>query len=197
MGAHQLYTPKWTNLITGFNEIPHGMMKPGNFYKISVYRYADPEKTKVLSGVDTAYIFFIGRYITNGKVHFSALKLKHVSPEKFFDSIRTAMDRIDEKKIDESIEFRLLLKHFPKDGRPLFNLIKRVPIIYHDNYREYLMTSIKNVSLIDIDKQYLKSKFLPGYNKNKRVLERKEDLNIKQPVVKKNPPPSDKKIKDK
>jgi hypothetical protein len=59
------------------------------------------------------------------------------------------------------------------------------------------MTSIKNVSLIDIDKQYLKSKFLPGYNKNKRVLERKEDLNIKQPVVKKNPPPSDKKIKDK
>ena len=62
-------------------------------------------------------------------------------------------------------EFRLLLKHFPKDGRPLFNMIRRVPIIYHDNYREYLMTSIKNVQLIDIDKNYLKNKFLPSTKK--------------------------------
>jgi len=50
MATNRVFTPKWTNIITDLKPIAHGMMKPGNFYKVVVYKYADPSKTKVLTG---------------------------------------------------------------------------------------------------------------------------------------------------
>lgn len=176
MATQQIFTQKWTNIISGLKVIPHGMMKPGNFYKVVVYKYSDPSKTKVLAGLDTAYIFMIGRFVDK-KVFFPAIKLKHVNPEKFFDGIRLVMDNISENSINDSEEFRMLLRKFPNDGKPLFNILKTKPLIYDGNYREYKMTSIKTVELIEIDKEYLKDKFLPGYNSTQKVKERKENLN--------------------
>ena len=172
MATNRIFTPKWTNIITGLKPIAHGMMKPGNFYKVVVYKYADPSQTKVLAGLDTAYIFLIGRF-TDKKVFFPSIKLKHVNPELFFDSLRLTLDNVSEQSIDELEEFRLLLRKFPNDGKPLFNILKRKPLIYEGNYREYKMTSIKSVELIEIDKEYLKDKFLPGYNTTQRAKERK------------------------
>lgn len=176
MATNRVFTPKWTNIIADLKPIPHGMMKPGNFYKVVVYKYADPSQTRVLSGLNTAYIFLIGKFIDK-KVFFPSIKLKHVNPELFFDSLRLALNNVNEKSIDESEEFRLLLRKFPNDGKPLFNILKTKPLIYEGNYREYKMTSIKSVELITLDKEYLKDKFLPGYNSTQRQQERKENLN--------------------
>ncbi|NDB28961.1 hypothetical protein EB169_05540, partial [archaeon] len=123
MATNRIFTPKWTNIITGLKPIAHGMMKPGNFYKVVVYKYADPSQTKVLAGLDTAYIFLIGRF-TDKKVFFPSIKLKHVNPELFFDSLRLTLDNVSEQSIDELEEFRLLLRKFPNDGKPLFNILK-------------------------------------------------------------------------
>jgi len=176
MATNRVFTPKWTNIITDLKPIAHGMMKPGNFYKVVVYKYADPSQTRVLSGLNTAYIFLIGKFIDK-KVFFPSIKLKHVNPELFFDSLRLTLDNVSEQSIDESEEFRFLLRKFPIDGKPLFNILKRKPLIYEGNYREYKMTSIKSVELITLDKEYLKDKFLPGYNSTQRQKERKENLN--------------------
>jgi len=171
----QLYIQKWDNIIISLKPIPHSMMKPGNFYKIVVYKYVDPPQTKVLAQLDTTYIFLIGRFVDK-KVLFPSIKLKYVNPEKFFDSIRLAMDNVTEESINSAEEFRRLLMKFPNDGKPLFNIIKRRPLVYPGNYREYKMTSIKSVELIEIDKEYLKDKFLPGYNTTQKIKERRENL---------------------
>ena len=174
--TNRIFTNQWGNIISGVKQIPHGMMKPGNFYKIVTYRYADPAQTKVLSGLNTSYIFLIGRF-TDKKVFFPSIKLKHVNPEKFFDAIRLALDNVSEDGINNAEEFRFLMRKFPNDGKPLFQMLKRKPLIYEGNYREYKMTSIKSVELVEIDKEYLKDKFLPGYNTSKKIEERKENLN--------------------
>ncbi len=176
MATKQVFTPKWTNIITNLKPIPHGMMKPGNFYKVVVYKYADPAQTKVLAGMDTAYIFLIGRFVDK-KVFFPSIKLKHVNPERFFEGIRLAFDNINEESINSAEDFRALLRKFPNDGKPLYNIIKTKPLIYDGNYREYKMTSIKSVELIEIDKEYLRDKFLPGSNTTQKQKERKENLN--------------------
>ncbi len=176
MAVNRVFTKQWENIITDLKTIPHGMMKPGNFYKVVVYKYADPKQTKVLAGLDTSYIFLIGRF-TDKKVFFPSIKLKHVNPELFFNGIRTAFDNVSEESINESDEFRMLLRTFPTDGKPLFNIIKTKPIIYEGNYREYKMTSIKSVELVTIDKEYLKDKLLPGYNRSAKQAERRENLN--------------------
>jgi len=175
MATNQIFTQKWARIISGLKVVPHGLMKPGNFYKVVVYKYADPPQTKVLAQLDTTYIFLIGRFVDK-KVLFPSIKLKYVNPEKFFDAIRLAMDNVTEESINSAEEFRRLLMKFPNDGKPLFNIIKRRPLVYPGNYREYKMTSIKSVELIEIDKEYLKDKFLPGYNTTQKIKERRENL---------------------
>ena len=53
-------------------------------------------------------------------------------------------------------EFSTLLRKFPKDGKPLFNILKNKKRIYEGNYREYKINSIKSVVHLDIDPAYLK-----------------------------------------
>jgi hypothetical protein len=74
-------------------------------------------------------------------------------------------------------EFKFLLRKFPPDGAPLFDILKRRPLIYKDNYREYKMTSIKSVELVTIDREYISDKLMPGANTSKKQEERRENLN--------------------
>jgi hypothetical protein len=179
MATSRIFTKEWDNIITNFKPLAHGMMKPGNFYKIVVYKYAADGKTRTLTGLSTSYIFLIGRFVDK-KVKFPAIKLKHVNPELFFDALKPAMAQpITESEILDSVnleEFRLLLRKFPSDGAPLYQILKRKPLVYTDNYREYKMTSIKSVDLITIDMEYLKDKLLPGSNTSKKISERRENL---------------------
>lgn len=172
----RIFTSQWDNIISDRKAIPHGMMKPGNFYQVVVYKYAIDGKTRKLSGLDTSYIFLIGKF-TDKQVIFPALKLKHVNPEQFFTAIKPTMVAIKEEVIDEAEEFRSLIRKFQLDGAPIYNILKRKPLVYEGNYREYKMTSIKSVELLEIDKEYLRDKFLPGSNTTQRQKERRENLN--------------------
>jgi hypothetical protein len=179
MATSRVFTKEWDNIITKFKPMAHGMMKPGNFYKVVVYKYAVDGKTRTLTGLSTSYIFLIGRFVDK-KVIFPAIKLKHVSPEIFFDALQPALKLpINENEIIDSVnmeEFRMLLRKFPADGSPLYEILKRKPLVYKDNYREYKMTSIKSVDLITIDMEYLKDKLLPGAKSSKAQSERRENL---------------------
>jgi hypothetical protein len=180
MATSRIFTSQWDNIITGFKPLAHGMMKPGNFYKVVVYKYAADGKTRTLTGLDTAYIFLIGRFVDK-QVRFPAIKLKHVNPELFFDALKPAINQpVTEDKIIDAYnleEFKFLLRKFPSDGAPLFDILKRKPLIYRDNYREYKMTSIKSVELITIDREYVSDKLMPGANTSKKQAERRENLN--------------------
>ena len=179
MAESRIYLALWGKLFKQSKKVSTTIMKPGNFYKIQVYKYADPVVTKTLAGVDTAYIFLIGKY--KGKdekglphYYFPALKLKHINPRNFFTALDAATDSISEKKIDESEEFRLLLRQFPLDGKPLFTILKKKPLIYEGNYREYRMASIRSVEELEIDKEYLKIKMIRGYSNEKKIEEEKK-----------------------
>jgi hypothetical protein len=179
MATSRVFTKQWDNIITKFKPIAHGMMKAGNFYKVVVYKYAVDGQTRTLTGLSTSYIFLIGRFVDK-QVRFSAIKLKHVNPENFFDALNPALrlpitknEILDSSNLEE---FRMLLRKFPADGSPLYEILKRKPLVYKDNYREYKMTSIKSADLITIDMEYLNDKLLPGSNTSKREQERRENL---------------------
>jgi hypothetical protein len=69
-----------------------------------------------------------------------------------------------------------LLRTFKADGEPIFNVLKKKPLLYEGNYREYKMTSIKSVEILTIDKEYLRDKFLPSSNPSQKQKERRENL---------------------
>jgi hypothetical protein len=163
-------------------------MKPGNFYKVIVYKYAADGKTRTLSGLSTSYIFLLGKYIDK-QVRFPAIKLKHVNPEQFFTALKILMGPVNEEKINELEEFRFLLRKFQADGAPIFNVLKTKPLIYEGNYREYKMTSIKSVEILNIDKEYLRDKFLPSSNPSQKEKERRENLKDSNPPKKEIEPP--------
>jgi hypothetical protein len=123
----------------------------------------------------TSYIILVGKYIDK-QVRFPAIKLKHVNPEQFFTALKILMGAINEEKINEIEEFRFLLRKFQLDGAPIFNVLKTKPLIYEGNYREYKMTSIKSVEILNIDKKYLRDKFLPSSNPSEKEKERREIL---------------------
>lgn len=176
MAQTRIFTKQWDNIISDRKPIAHGLMKPGNFYKVIVYKYAIDGKTRTLTGLSTSYIFLIGKFIDK-QVRFPAIKLKHVNPEQFFTAIKPTMGPIKEETFDELEEFRFLLRKFQADGAPIFNVLKKKPLIYEGNYREYKMTSIKSAEILTIDKKYLKDKYLPTSIPSEKEKERRENLN--------------------
>jgi hypothetical protein len=171
----RIFTNQWDNIISDRKTIAHGLMKPGNFYKVIVYKYAADGKTRTLTGLSTSYIFLLGKYVDK-QVRFPAIKLKHVNPEQFFTAIKILMGPVNEEKLNEIEEFRFLLRKYQLDGAPIFNVLKTKPLIYEGNYREYKMTSIKSVEILNIDKEYLRDKFLPSSNPSQKEKERRENL---------------------
>lgn len=179
MAESRIYLSLWGKLFKNTKKVSTTIMKPGNFYKIEVYKYANPAITKTLAGIDTAFIFLIGKF--KGKdekgmphYYFSALKLKHINPRNFFFALESATDSISEEKIDESEEFRFLLRQFPLDGKPLFTILRKKPLLYEGNYREYKMVSIRSVEELELDKEYIKTKMIRGYSNEKKIEEEKK-----------------------
>jgi len=178
MAESRIYIPLWNKLFKKYKKVSTTLMKPGNFYKIEVYKYSDPAQTKVLAGLDTTFIFLIGKFLQNTEkgihYYFPAIKLKNVNPRNFFMALEPAIDSINEEKIDEAEEFRLLLRQFPLDGKPLFSLIKKKKLVYEGNYREYKMASIRSVEKLELDKEYIKTKLIRGYSNEKKLEEEKK-----------------------
>jgi hypothetical protein len=163
------YNRQWENLIIKELNRPKTMMRQGNFYRLEVYKYADEKiGTRRLVGIDTAFVFIIGRFIKDGHVWLATIKLKQVNPDAFFEGIKRACRPLANKDFDEwtSWDFKEFLKKYPADGKPLFEYIKTKPRIYRDTYREYKLASIKDCNEIVFNIEYLKTWLVTIKDKN-------------------------------
>jgi hypothetical protein len=136
------------------------MMKQGNFYRLEVYKYADEKiGTKRLVGIDTCFVFIIGRFVRDGHNWLASIKLKQVNPDAFFEGIKRACRPLANKDFDEweSWDFKDFMKKYPADGKPLFEYLKTKPRIYRDTYREYKLASIKDCNEVVFNIEYLKT----------------------------------------
>ena len=135
-------------------------MKQGNFYRLEVYKYADEKiGTKRLVGIDTCFVFIIGRFVRDGHNWLASIKLKQVNPDAFFEGIKRACKPLANKDFDEweSWDFKDFMKKYPADGKPLFEYLKTKPRIYRDTYREYKLASIKDCNEVVFNIEYLKT----------------------------------------
>lgn len=191
MQSSRSYIDNWKKIIVEEKTVSVATLKPGNFYKIEVYKYIDG-KIRTLSGIKTAYIFLIGKFTNNGKKYFAGLKLKSVNPLYFFNDIKLMLspNPSTSKDIDEAYddsndttndEFRNLLRNISTDGRNLFSTIKTKSRIYEGNYREYIVDSVKSVKYISIDPEFLKNVITKDSNKSKNIKEAKDMTNARKP----------------
>jgi hypothetical protein len=154
------YNRQWENLIVKELNRPKTMMKQGNFYRLEVYKYADEKiGTKRLVGIDTCFVFIIGRFVRDGHNWLASIKLKQVNPDAFFEGIKRACKPLANKDFDEweSWDFKDFMKKYPADGKPLFEYLKTKPRIYRDTYREYKLASIKDCNEVVFNIEYLKT----------------------------------------
>ena len=154
------YNRQWENLIVKELNRPKTMMKQGNFYRLEVYKYADEKiGTKRLVGIDTCFVFIIGRFVRDGHNWLASIKLKQVNPDAFFEGIKRACKPLANKDFDEweSWNFKDFMKKYPADGKPLFEYLKTKPRIYRDTYREYKLASIKDCNEVVFNIEYLKT----------------------------------------
>ena len=154
------YNRQWENLIVKELNRPKTMMRQGNFYRLEVYKYADEKiGTKRLVGIDTCFVFIIGRFVRDGHNWLASIKLKQVNPDAFFEGIKRACKPLANKDFDEweSWDFKDFMKKYPADGKPLFEYLKTKPRIYRDTYREYKLASIKDCNEVVFNIEYLKT----------------------------------------
>jgi hypothetical protein len=154
------YNRQWENLIVKELNRPKTMMRQGNFYRLEVYKYADEKiGTKRLVGIDTCFVFIIGRFVKDGHNWLASIKLKQVNPDAFFEGIKRACRPLANKDFDEweSWNFKDFMKKYPADGKPLFEYLKTKPRIYRDTYREYKLVSIKDCNEVVFNIEYLKT----------------------------------------
>lgn len=193
-GSKRLFISNWRAIIGGKKAMNVSLMRPGNFYKIELYKYNDG-KTVALSGPKTTHIFLIGKYKEGKDYYLAALKLKHVNPEHFFTDIKQLFKfkPMTEEKITQVYDeyeqkldqFRRLLQMFPMDGRRIFNIIKRKKRIYTDNYREYKLTSVKKCEYLKISEEYLNSKLTIVAEKTDEKKDRRDETNTRVADTKK------------
>ena len=154
------YNRQWENLIVKELNRPKTMMRQGNFYRLEVYKYADEKiGTKRLVGIDTCFVFIVGRFVRDGHNWLASIKLKQVNPDAFFEGIKRACRPLANKDFDEweSWNFKDFMKKYPADGKPLFEYLKTKPRIYRDTYREYKLVSIKDCNEVVFNIEYLKT----------------------------------------
>lgn len=183
------YNGNWKKILINEEAMSASRFKPGNFYKIALYKYADGE-TRTLSGANTTYIFLIGKYTKKGEGYISCIKLKSIDPKWFFNDIKLAFKTypITSQKIDEvyeniddtdNDEFGNLLKKVQMDGKNLFSVLKTKKRLY-ENYREYVIKNIKSLIYVDVDPEYIKLAL--NINKDKPKVQEKirEELNSRK-----------------
>lgn len=188
MVINKNFIKDWKMLFLTEEKIAPTSLKPGNFYKINVYEYADGV-TKTLAGANTTYIFYIGKFLKNGKQYAAAFKLKNNDPKLFFEYIKPMLKSIpiDNKIIDEiysntkgnkNDEFSKLLKKIQPDGKNIFLLLKNKKGLI-ESYREYIVNSIQSVTYLDVNPEYLKIKFSKESKKSDNLKLEKNYFNVR------------------
>lgn len=189
MAVSRNFLQQWKILFVTEQKISAAALKPGNFYKISVYEYADGV-TRSLSGPNSAYIFYLGKFAQNGKLYAAAIKLKFTDPKLFFEYIKPMMkfNPLTEEKIAEvytqtkgnvNDEFSKLLKKIQPDGKNIFSLLKSKRGII-ESYREYIIGNIQTVSYLDVNPEYLKIKLVKDSKSPENLKKERELLNVRK-----------------
>jgi hypothetical protein len=142
-------------LIESENKVSKALIKPGNIYRIMVYKYADGV-TKSLSGPTSALIFAIGIY----DKQLFCLKLSEIKPEKFFKWLKAVFQKnLTDESFDTSEHLMELLVKADKSGKKLYSsyvkpsTIAKGPI---NPYRTYNLSGITIVQEVKIKKEILK-----------------------------------------
>jgi hypothetical protein len=152
MGFHLEYIP----LIVEQNKVSKTSIEPRNIYRINSYKYKEGV-TKPLSGVDTALVFVVG--ITPQKT-VCCIKISEIKSKIFFNWLqKLAKKGLSGEEIDNSEQLSDLLILDARDGKRIFNQFVKTSRLYTSDpfpYRTYILSSIKNVEEIKIDKNLLK-----------------------------------------
>ena len=142
-------------LIESENKVSKALIKPGNIYRIMVYKYADGV-TKSLSGPTSALIFAIGIY----DKQLFCLKLSEIKPEKFFKWLKAVFQKnLTDENFETSEHLMELLVKADKSGKKLYSsyvkpsTIAKGPI---NPYRTYNLSGITIVQEVKIKKEILK-----------------------------------------
>lgn len=142
-------------LIESEKKLGKALIKPGNIYRIMVYKYADGV-TKSLSGPTSALIFSIGIY----DKQLFCLKLSEIKPEKFLKWLKKVfLKDLTDERIDTSEHLMELLVKADKSGKKLYSsyvkpsTIAKGPI---NPYRTYNLSGITIVQEVKIKKEILK-----------------------------------------
>lgn len=186
MAITKNFIQQWKQVFITEEKVNSNSLKPGNFYKISVYEYSDGV-TRSLTGPNIAYIFVIGKFTRNGVFYIACTKLKGIDPKIFFQYLDPALkfrplslDKINEvysnTKSNLNDEFSQLLKPIQPDGKNLFSILKtKKPIL--DGYREYILKNIQLVTYLDVNPEYLKLKLTKDSKKTKNLKDERDFLN--------------------
>lgn len=189
MQLNKNFLMAWKCLFVTEQKISATSLKPGNFYKINVYEYSDGV-TKNLTGPNTAFIFYIGKFLKNGKQYAAAFKLKNNDPKLFFEYIKPMLkfNPLTDKKIDEvyshskgntNDEFSKLFKKIQPDGKNIFLTLKNKSGVI-ESYREYIVGSIQSVAYLDVDPEYLKIKFSKESKSPKNLKLERDYFNVRK-----------------
>jgi len=142
-------------LIESENKVSKALIKPGNIYRIMVYKYADGV-TKSLSGPTSALIFAIGIY----DKQLFCLKLSEIKPEKFLKWLKVVfLKNLTDENFETSEHLMELLVKADKSGKKLYSsYVKPSPIAKGpiNPYRTYNISGITIVQEVKIKKEILK-----------------------------------------
>jgi hypothetical protein len=142
-------------LIESENKLGKALIRPGNIYRIMVYKYADGV-TKSLSGPSSALIFAIGIY----DKQLFCLKLSEIKPEKFFKWLKKVfLKNLTDENVDTSEHLMELLVKADKSGKKLYSSYVKPSTIAKgptNPYRTYNIRGITIVQEVKIKKEILK-----------------------------------------
>lgn len=155
-----MYIAQYKPLILKSEKISKALIKPGNVYKIVVYKYTDGA-TKTLSGTKTALIFAIGIYQSGGEKELFCIKLTKLKPEKFFVWLKKVfLKNLKDEDIDKAEHLNELIVKSDKAGKKLYSsYIKPSSLTKGTSespYRTYKLSGIQLVEEVNIKKQILK-----------------------------------------
>jgi hypothetical protein len=142
-------------LIESEKKLGKSLIKPGNIYRIMVYKYADGV-TKSLSGPTSALIFAIGIY----DKQLFCLKISEIKPEKFFKWLKLVfLKNLNDENFDTSQHLMELLVKADKSGKKLYSSYVKPSTIAKgplNPYRTYNLSGITLVQEVKIKKEILK-----------------------------------------
>ncbi len=149
------FATQYKPLIENETKLGKALIKPGNIYRIMVYKYADGV-TKSLSGPSSALVFAIGIYDRQ----LFCLKLSEIRPDKFFKWLKSVfLKNLNDEKFDTYEHLMELLVKADKSGKKLYSSYVKPSTIAKGQlnpYRTYNLSGITIVQEVKIKKEILK-----------------------------------------